>query len=245
MMPGFSTIDINCDMGEGIGNDEAIMPFISSANIACGFHAGDEETIRSTLLLCKEQGVQAGAHPSFAGKENFGRITVPLSPDEIYKLVTAQLQKIQAIADTWQIPVVHVKPHGALYNLSAKDKNTAAAIAKAVYDVNPRLILFGLSGSVSLAEAKALGLPTKHEVFADRTYQDDGSLTPRTEANALITDVNEMLRQVRQMMNEQTVATVTGKIIPLKADTVCIHGDGVHAAEFAKAIHQIIKTDTQ
>lgn len=245
MMPGFSTIDINCDMGEGIGNDEAIIPFISSANIACGFHAGDEETIRSTLLLCKEQGVQAGAHPSFADKENFGRITVPLSPDEIYKLVTAQLQKIQAIADTWQIPVVHVKPHGALYNLSAKDKNTAAAIAKAVYDVNPRLILFGLSGSVSVAEAKALGLPTKHEVFADRTYQDDGSLTPRTEANALITDVNEMLGQVQQLIKEQTVTTVTGKIIPLKADTVCIHGDGVHAAEFAKAIHRIIKTDTQ
>jgi 5-oxoprolinase (ATP-hydrolysing) subunit A len=230
------SIDINCDMGEGMGNDAQLMPCISSANIACGYHAGDEDTMRNTLALCKQYGVNAGAHPAFADRKNFGRIEMKLTPDAIYELVTAQLRILKRIADSMQINIAHVKPHGALYNLSAKDAATAAAIAQAVLDIDPGCILFGLSGSVSIQEANRIGLKTMNEAFADRTYQDDGSLTPRSQPQALITDVNRMLRQAEQMITEQSVTTVSGKIIPMKADTVCIHGDGALAVEFAKAL---------
>jgi len=236
-------IDINCDMGEGIGNDAAIMPFISSANIACGFHAGDEETMRETIGLCIKHQVAIGAHPSFYDKKNFGRTETSLSADEIYDIIILQLRTIDKIAAVQGEKLSHVKPHGALYNMSAKDQEIAAAIARAVKDFDEELILIGLSGSYSIMQAKAFGLKTASETFADRTYQDDGSLTPRSQANALIADVNKAVEQTLQMIKEKTVTTVTGKKIPVVADTICIHGDGGHAVEFAKVIHDALKKE--
>jgi 5-oxoprolinase (ATP-hydrolysing) subunit A len=235
------SIDLNCDLGEGLATDEQIIPLISSANIACGYHAGDMDTMKRTIELCVQNNVSIGAHPSWPDKENFGRTEMQKTAEEIYDIVTAQLFTIAQLAKEQGAALHHVKPHGALYNQSAKNKAIAAAIAKAVYDFDPSLILFGLSGSISLTEATALGLHTAHEVFADRTYQDDGSLTPRSQPNALITDEQTSLQQILQLINTQTVTTVTGEIITLKADTICIHGDGSNAVAFAKTISSALK----
>lgn len=235
------SIDLNCDLGEGLLTDEQIIPLISSANIACGYHAGDMDTMKRTIELCLQHNVAIGAHPSWPDKENFGRTEMQKTTEEIYDIITAQLFTIAQLAKEKGSALHHVKPHGALYNQSAKDKTIAAAIAKAVYDFNPSLIMFGLSGSISLTEATALGLQTAHEVFADRTYQDDGSLTPRSQPNALITDEQTSLQQIVQMINSNTVTSVTGKIINLKADTICIHGDGSNAVTFAKTISSALK----
>lgn len=230
-------IDINCDMGEGIGNDEAIMPFITSANIACGYHAGDEQTMRLTILLAKKHGVQIGAHPSFDDRENFGRTEIPCPPDEVYHLVYKQLVIFNKIADECEAKMHHVKPHGALYNMAARDEQLAAAIALAVKDFDRQLILYGLSNSHLISEAKKMGIRTKHEVFADRTYCEDGSLTPRSQPNALIEDEQKAVQQVLQMVEQKKVTTASGKTIPIDAETVCIHGDGKQAVAFAKKLH--------
>jgi UPF0271 protein len=235
------TIDINCDLGEGIGNDELIMPYISSANIACGFHAGNAETMEQTIGLCIKHSVAIGAHPSFYDKKNFGRTELHLPANEIYDLIILQLRSIDKIAKSQQAQLHHVKPHGALYNLAAKDQETAAAIARAVIDYDENLVLFGLSGSFLIMEGKALGLQTASEVFADRTYQDNGSLTPRSQKNALIDNVDRCVSRVLQMVTNKKVTTISRKKIPVDADTVCIHGDGKHAVEFAKAIHEALK----
>jgi len=237
------TIDINCDMGEGIGNDDVIMPFISSANVACGYHAGDEETIRQTIESAIKNNVVVGAHPSFLDRENFGRIEMNLSADEIYNLVLLQLRTIDKLIKQQNETLHHVKPHGALYNMSAKDPRIAKAIAQAVKDFDVDLVLFGLSGSHSVEEAKAINLKTANEVFADRTYQQDGSLTPRSQTNALIEDIDKSVQQALQMIKEKTVTSVSGKTIPIIADTICIHGDGKNAVEFAKAIYGVIKKE--
>ncbi|MBD0374464.1 MAG: LamB/YcsF family protein [Flavisolibacter sp.] len=231
-------IDLNCDMGEGISNDEALMPFITSANIACGYHAGDEKTMQRTVLLAKEHGVLIGAHPSFDDRENFGRTEMPWEPEEVYHLVTQQIRLLKDIAEDREAVLHHVKPHGALYNQSARNPKLAKIIAQAVKDVDEQLVLYGLSGSHSIKEAERFGLLTKCEVFADRTYQDDGSLTPRSQPNALIEDADEAVGQVLQMVNEGTVTTVSGKRIPIVAETICIHGDGKHTVTFAKAIRE-------
>jgi 5-oxoprolinase (ATP-hydrolysing) subunit A len=231
-----ASIDINCDMGEGMATDSLIMPYVTSANIACGYHAGGEAIIKQTIDLCLQHGVKIGAHPSFKDKENFGRKELPLSLDEIYALIIQQLVKIDLIAKQKGTKVHHVKPHGALYNLSAKDAAIAKTIATAVKDFDESLVLYGLSGSYSIWEAKAIGLHTASEVFADRTYQDDGSLTPRSHQDALIQNVDEAVQQVMQMINEKTITTVSGKQIPIEAETVCIHGDSKGAAFLAKAL---------
>ena len=230
-------IDINCDMGEGIGNDEAIMPFITSANIACGYHAGDEKTMRSTILLAKKYSVHVGAHPSFDDRENFGRTEMHCTPDEVYHLVHNQLTLFKKIAGECAEIIHHVKPHGALYNMAARDEQLAAATASAIKDFDSHLILYGLSNSHLISEAKKIGLQTKQEVFADRTYREDGSLTPRSEPNALIEDEEKAVQQVLQMVEQKTVTTVSGKILPINAETVCIHGDGKHAVAFAERLH--------
>jgi UPF0271 protein len=232
------TIDINCDMGEGIGNDDAIMPFISSANIACGYHAGDEDTMRKTVELAIKNNVAIGAHPSFFDRKNFGRTEMNLAGDEIYDLVLLQLRTIDKIINEKNAKLHHVKPHGALYNMSARNSRIAQAIAQAVKDFDENLILFGLSGSISISVAEGMSLKTGSEVFADRTYQDDASLTPRSESNALIEDEEQMLRQALQMVKDKSVMSVAGKKIPIVADTICIHGDGKHAIRFAKAINE-------
>lgn len=238
------SIDINCDMGEGIGNDEFLMPYISSASIACGYHAGDEHTMRQTVDLCLNYNVVIGAHSSFDDKENFGRNEMHLSPEEVYELVTRQINSLAKIVNEKGARLHHVKPHGALYNMAAKDFVLANAIAKAVKDIDTTLILYGLAGSHSINEAMKLGLKTANEVFADRTYQDDGSLTSRKQPNAMIEDTDEAIGQVLQMIKNKTVRSVSGKQIAIHAETICIHGDGEHAVEFAKAIHHHLKKES-
>jgi 5-oxoprolinase (ATP-hydrolysing) subunit A len=231
-------IDINCDMGEGIGNEEALMPFIHSANIACGYHAGDATTMRQVISLCLQHAVHIGAHPSFLDKENFGRTAMQLPAAAIYSMITEQLKTINAIALECGATLHHIKPHGALYNMAATDSVLGKVVAQAVKDFDASLIYYGLSGSVMIAEADKLGLKTFNEVFADRTYQDDGTLTPRSESNALLTDVNNVQQQVLKFVKENKVATVTGHDIFVQADTICIHGDGPDAVDFAKAVYK-------
>jgi 5-oxoprolinase (ATP-hydrolysing) subunit A len=231
---------INCDMGEGIGNDDLIMPYISAANIACGYHAGGEALIKSTIDLAKEHGVQIGAHISYKDKAYFGRREMNLSEEEVYALVLQQLVKIDLIARQKGVKLQHVKPHGALYNMAARDKDLARIIATAIKDFKEDLIVYGLSGSHLIREASRIGLSVANEVFADRTYMDDGSLTPRSEPDALITNEKEAVRQVLQILREGTVTTINGMQIPIAADTICIHGDTRFAMRFAKVIREAI-----
>jgi UPF0271 protein len=237
------TIDINCDLGEGIGNDELIMPYISSANIACGYHAGDEKTMKQTVELCKKYSVAAGAHPSYPDRENFGRTDMLLHPGEIYEMIVKQINSLEKIATAADVPIHHVKPHGALYNMAARDKMLAPFVSLAILDTNSKYTLYGLSGSYLVKEGKNLGLKTASEVFADRTYKDDGSLTSRNKPGALIEDTNAAIAQVLQMVKEGTVTSVTGKKVPIVAETICIHGDGEYAVEFAKAIYGALKKE--
>lgn len=231
-------IDINADLGEGLSTDEAILPYISSANIACGYHAGDAETMIKTVELCLKYHVSIGAHPSFDDKANFGRIEMDLPVAEISILIKNQLQTLQQICERTGTTLHHVKPHGALYNMSARDATIAQAIAEAVHAFNPSLILFGLSGSHSIAEGVMAELKTAAEVFADRTYQPDGNLTPRSFPNALIQSDDEALQQALMLVEAQKVLATDGNYIPLLAETICLHGDGPHAVSFARNIHQ-------
>jgi UPF0271 protein len=228
-------------MGEGMGNDELIMAYITSANIACGYHAGDEATMHQTILLAQKYNVHIGAHPSFSDRENFGRTAMNTTPDEVYELVTKQVLVLKNIVEEYDAPLRHVKPHGALYNQAAKDQSSAKAIAHAVKDIDANLVLFGLSGSFLISEAKAIRLNTASEVFADRTYQDDGTLTQRTQPNALIHDAEQCLQQVLKMVKEGKVKTVSGREIDIIAETICIHGDGENAVKFAKIIRDNLK----
>ncbi len=234
-------VDLNCDLSESTGNDDLIIPYITSASIACGYHAGNEATMRQTIETCLKCNVAIGAHPSFDDRENFGRTEMNLEKEEVYELVTKQLMIIEKIARSYGTRLRHVKPHGALYNMSARDAGLAGSIAKAVQNFDKELILFGLSGSQSIGEAQAIGLQTASEVFADRTFQDDGTLTPRSQPNALIDQTEKAIAQILQMVKEGTVTTVSGKKIPIIAETICIHGDGKHAVEFAKAIYHAIR----
>jgi UPF0271 protein len=230
-------IDFNCDLGEGTGNDEAIMPFISSASIACGYHAGDEATMKATVALCKKYNVAIGAHPSFSDKENFGRTNMQLSAEEIYQIVLRQITLLAEIAHQQDKKLQHVKPHGALYNMAAKDIAIANAIAKAVKDCNEHLLLFGLPNSKVELAAHNHNISFIGEAFADRTYQSDGSLTSRTEANALIDDETQSISQVLQLVNHKTITAVNGEVINVNAQTICLHGDGKQAVQFAEALH--------
>jgi 5-oxoprolinase (ATP-hydrolysing) subunit A len=233
-------IDLNCDMGEGCGNDAELMSYVSSTNIACGFHAGDTALMRKTVELAINKGVAIGGHPSFRDSANFGRKEMKISREEIFDIVFYQILNLKGICEDFGTKLHHVKPHGALYNQAAKDAEIAAAIAEAVKQLDENLILYGLSGSCLISEAEKIGLQTASEVFADRTYQPDGSLTPRSDPNALIHKVETSLAQVMQMIDTQTVTATNGEIVKLKAETICIHGDGENAVEFAKAIYNKI-----
>jgi 5-oxoprolinase (ATP-hydrolysing) subunit A len=240
------TVDINCDLGEGLSNDEALMPFITSANIACGFHAGNETTIRRTIDYCKKYNAAVGAHPGFNDKENFGRKKMTMEQEAYYELVFTQLILFKKICDEKEVTLHHVKPHGALYNMAATNKPLAAIIAKAIKDFDASLIFYGLSGSEMITAAKEIGLQTCSEVFADRTYQSDGTLTPRTETDALIQSTDQSVKQVLNMVSEQKVQSLQGSAISISAETICIHGDGEHAVSFAKEIHaQLLKENIQ
>jgi UPF0271 protein len=236
-----ATIDLNCDMGEGMPFDAQIFPYISSANIACGYHAGSEDMMKRTVELALQHTVAIGAHAGFADKENFGRKEMYLSDEEYYNLVTQQLTALKKVTDRCNAIIHHVKPHGALYNMAAKNKALASVVAKAVKDFDDTLILYGLSGGNLISEAKALSLQTASEVFADRTYQDDATLTSRSQPNALIEDENISVRQVLQMIKHGTLKSVNNKTISIIAETVCIHGDNEHAVIFAKHIYHTLK----
>ena len=235
-MNSFKKIPINCDLGEGMPDDAAIIPYINEANIACGFHAGDSLTMRTTIAHCLSHQIKIGAHPSYLDRENFGRTVVPLSPSEIYQLVQKQVHILQKIAAESGAKLNHVKPHGALYNESAKNETVAHAIAKAVFDLDPSLILFGLSQSHSITQAAEMGLRVANETFADRAYVEDGNLMPRSQIGAVHEEVNQVILQVIDIRNG-FVKTSLGQKIALTSDTICIHGDGPNALAFAKKIH--------
>ena len=233
-------IDLNCDMGEGMPDDEALMPLISSANIACGYHAGTAELMARTVALAQRHGVAVGAHPGFDDRDNFGRTEIHLPPSEVYALVQTQIRLLRDICARQGAVLGHVKPHGALYNMAARDAGLAEVLARAIVDADPGLVLYGLSGSCMLSEASKAGLRTASEVFADRTYQDDGRLTPRSVHGALIENEDQALAQVLQMVKRGSVVSVSGVLTPIKAETLCLHGDGAHAVSFAKMIRHML-----
>ena len=242
------TIDLNCDLGESfghykLGENTAILQYITSANIACGFHAGDPSVMRETVARCIEHQVSIGAHPGLPDLVGFGRREMAISPTEAYDLTVYQIGALQAVATSQGSTIRHVKPHGALYNMAAKNPTLAEAIAKAVYDVSPNLMLFGLAGSELITAGQKFGLPVANEVFADRTYTNEGTLTPRSNTNALITSDEAALTQVLQMVKTQTVTATTGETVSLQADTICLHGDGEKAVVFAKMIYKALKAE--
>ncbi|MDI3327072.1 MAG: 5-oxoprolinase subunit PxpA [Alicyclobacillaceae bacterium] len=237
------SVDFNADVGESfgiysLGRDEELLAYVSSANVACGFHAGDPATMRRTVRAALERGVAVGAHPGLPDLVGFGRRSMDLTPGEAYDLTVYQIGALWAFVKAEGGNLRHVKPHGALYNMAATDFRLAEAIARAVYDVDPRLILFALSGSELARAGERMGLRVAHEVFADRTYQSDGTLTPRRSAGALIEDPVLASRQVLRMIREGKVRSVDGTEVPIRADTVCLHGDSPRAAEFAREIRR-------
>ncbi|HZG71451.1 MAG TPA: 5-oxoprolinase subunit PxpA [Chondromyces sp.] len=240
------TVDLNCDMGESfgvykMGRDEEILDYVTSANIACGFHAGDPATMRKTVKLALERNVGIGVHPGLQDLAGFGRREMQISPQEAYDLVVYQIGALYAFVKSEGGKLQHVKPHGALFNMAAKSKALSEAIAEAVYKVDPELILFGLAGSELIKAGKKIGLRSASEVFSDRTYQQDGSLTSRREENALIKDHEVAVNQVIRMVKEGRVRSLQGTDVSITADTVCIHGDGENALPFAKHLLTALK----
>lgn len=240
------TVDLNCDLGESFGRyklaeQKEILKYVTSANIACGFHAGDPSVMSETVKLAIENQVKIGAHPGLPDLNGFGRREMKISQQEAYDMVVYQIGALQGFLSTCNEKMQHVKPHGALYNMAAKDAKLAEAIAQAVYDVSPSLILFGLAGSELTKAGEKLGLRTAHEVFSDRTYQSDGTLTSRSQPDALIKDKEQSVAQVVKMVTEGKVTSQQKTQVSLKADTVCIHGDGEHALAFAKYIKETLE----
>ncbi|MBO1114866.1 LamB/YcsF family protein [Bordetella petrii] len=241
-----SAIDLNCDMGESygawhMGNDEAVLQLVSSANIACGFHGGDPSTMRKTVAAAVAKQVAVGAHPGLPDLVGFGRRIMQITPQEAYDMVVVQVGALAAVAATQGARLHHVKAHGALYNMAAKDAALAQAICRAVRDVDAGLVLYGLAGSQLVKAAQDLGLRAAHEVFADRSYQDDGSLTPRSQPGAMIEDVETSVAQVLRMVREGVVRSVSGRDVPVQADTLCVHGDQPNAVAFARALGDALR----
>ena len=236
-------VDLNCDLGESfgnykIGNDENIIPVITSANIACGFHAGDAQVMKNTVKLAQENKIGIGAHPGLPDLQGFGRRNMDLSPQEIYDIVVYQLGAINGFCTIHNAKLNHVKPHGALYQMGARDEEIAHAIAQAVHDFDPSLIFVGLSNTLLISKAQEIGLQTASEVFADRRYEANGQLVSRKESDALITDTEEAISQVVSMVKNQQVTAKNGEKISIQADTICVHGDGAHAFEFVSQIRE-------
>jgi UPF0271 protein len=244
-------IDLNCDMGEGMATDAAIFPFISSANIACGGHAGDAGTMRQTVELALSHGVAIGAHPSYPDRAGFGRVDLlgaGVALEDLAGIVLAQLYALQEVCLDLGVRLRHVKPHGALYNRAARDASVSEVVCRAVFAFDPSLLLYGLSGSELSRAASACGLRFVSEVFADRTYRPDGSLTPRSETHALVGDASVAVRQVLKMVEEGRVdvfladGSAAGEA-SIAAETVCLHGDGAHAVEYAQMISGVLERE--
>ncbi|MGO4529986.1 LamB/YcsF family protein [Paenibacillus sp. 2TAF8] len=243
-------LDINCDLGESYGayhmmmsSDEAILPLITSANIACGFHAGDPAVMRLTVERAMAHHVAIGAHPGLPDLQGFGRRMMEITPREAYDMVVYQIGALDAFVRASGGQLHHVKPHGALYNMAAANANLAEAIAEAVYKVQPELFLYGLAGSELITAAKRIGVRGVNEVFADRTYGSDGRLTPRSHEGALIERPEQALDQVIRMIKDRVVISTDGAPVPIIADTVCIHGDGSHALTFAQEIRHMLEDE--
>ncbi|AJJ11204.1 hypothetical protein CH64_3777 [Yersinia rohdei] len=229
-------VDLNADLGEGCANDQALLQLVSSANIACGFHAGDAQTMRQSVRWAIEYGVAIGAHPSFPDRENFGRTAMQLPPETVYAQVVYQLGALAAIVKAEGGVMQHVKPHGMLYNQAARDPQLADAIAQAIKAVDPSLRLVGLAGSELIRAGERAGLATRQEVFADRRYQPDGTLVPRNQSDALIESDELALSQTLAMVLRHQVQANDGSWVAVQADTVCVHGDGAHALAFARRL---------
>jgi UPF0271 protein len=229
-------VDLNCDLGEGGACDEELLGGITSANIACGFHAGDPGVMRRTVELALKKGVALGAHPGLRDPEGFGRRAVKLDPQEAFDLTLYQIGALQALAAAQGARLVHVKPHGALYNMAARDAALADALAKAVRAADPALIFVGLAGSEMIRAAGRQGLGAAQEAFADRAYQPDGSLVPRGQAGALIHDPQEVARRALRLVKESKVVAMDGSELSIRADTLCVHGDTAGAPELVRAL---------
>jgi len=241
-------IDLNCDMGESfgawqMGSDLEILDYVTSANIACGFHAGDPATMHKTVEAALAKGVAVGAHPGLPDLQGFGRRTMALAPAEAYDIVVYQVGALAGFAKALGAKLSHVKAHGALYNMAAKDFDLSQAIARAVRDIDRELVLFGLAGSQTIRAAESIGLRAAAEVFADRTYQDDGSLTPRNCTDALIEDVEAAVSQAKRLVIEGQVRSIKGRDVRVRADTLCIHGDRPGALVFVKRIRAELERD--
>lgn len=234
-------IDLNSDLGESfgrytIGNDDQVLDLITAANVACGFHAGDPNVMAQTVALAEAKGVAIGAHPGFPDLGGFGRRKLDMAPAEVKNMVTYQVSALMGFTKGHRLH--HVKPHGALYNAAAKDLELARAICEGVAQVDDQLPLYGLAGSQLLVAAKEVGLPAYSEVFADRGYQADGSLVPRSQPNAVLTDPLAVAERALSMVQTQSVTAVTGETVPLKVDTICVHGDNQAALALVDQLRQ-------
>lgn len=241
-------IDLNCDLGESfgaykLGMDEEVIPYISSANVACGFHASDPAVMSRTVALAKRSGVAVGAHPGFPDLVGFGRRNISVSPKDAKAYVQYQIGALSAFCRANRVPLVHVKAHGALYNMAGKDYALAKAICEGVAEIDESLILVALSGSEMIRAAKDTGLRAASEIFADRAYEEDGSLVARTKPGSMITDENEAIRRVVRMAKEGLVTSITGKDVKIAADTVCVHGDNAKALEFVQRIRAALAAE--
>jgi UPF0271 protein len=238
-------VDVNGDVGEAVpgrvGADSALMPHLTSANVACGFHAGDAATMRATVGLAVEHGVAVGAHPSFPDPEGFGRRELQFAPRDVEEFVTYQVGVLGAIAAAQGVRLQHVKPHGALFNMAARDAALADAIARAAAAIDPDLILFGLPGSEIVAAGRRAGLPTASEGFADRAYRPDGTLVPRNEAGSVIDDPDIVAGRVVRMAGAGEVEAIDGSIVRLNVDTICVHGDTPGAAALAGRLREALR----
>ena len=236
-------VDLNCDLGESFGNwkcgmDEEVLPCISSANVACGFHASDPLVMRETVKRAAANGVSIGAHPGYPDLVGFGRRKMDVKPEELKSMVIYQIGALRAFCEAAHVPLAHVKPHGAMYNTAGKDMKLATAIAEGIYEVDPNLILLGLDGSLLIEAAKKTGLAYAREVFADRAYNDDGSLVPRGLPGAVIEDTAVALSRVISMVKLGCVKSINGKHVEVHPDSICLHGDGRKAVDFSREIHE-------
>jgi 5-oxoprolinase (ATP-hydrolysing) subunit A len=241
-------VDLNCDLGESfgaytMGMDGEVIRHVSSANVACGFHASDPGVMRMTVRLAKAAGVAIGAHPGFPDLQGFGRRDMGLSPAEARDCVLYQIGALAAFCRAEGLALRHVKPHGALYNMAGKDHELALAVCGAVRDFDPSLVILGLSGGAMLRAAGELGLASAREVFADRAYEEDGSLVARSKPGAMIADEGVAIARVLRMVIEGKVEAITGKTIPVEVDSICVHGDGPKALAFAREIRRALEAE--
>jgi len=237
-------VDFNCDMGESfgaykLGFDEELMPYISSANIACGFHAGDPMCMRRTVHLAEETGIAIGAHPGFPDLMGFGRRDMSVSPEELRSYIIYQVGALQAFTKAKRLQ--HVKPHGALYNMGAKDEELARAVAEAIREVDANLILVGLAGSAWVKVGREIGLKVASEVFADRALDPDGTLVSRNQPGAVLHDIGDVVARALKMVTEGKVVAVNGDEVKVRGDTICLHGDTPGAVALARALRQSLE----